>query len=286
MRRKGIKQTNIQLIRCKKGTGPRRPQSPIAAGVDICSLPMKPGPCTENAPAWYFEGKTGTCAAFTYGGCEGNANRYESEEQCLRQCGAFKNKDVCSMEKDYGPCVGRFRKWYYSAPLKQCEEFTFGGCDGNGNRFSSQDECQQICLVREEPEISSGQSSISKASICSLEVDMGLESCTDNLRRWHFDSDLGSCTAFIYSGCAGNQNRFKTFETCMGFCEGPSSPGVGPGAPSADSFTPPPDRPAPGGFDDDDGHPPYEEPEIASDCSASDQRCEIAKTRCQYGTQR
>ena len=80
------------MFRCKKGTGPRRPQSPIAAGVDICNLPMKAGPGTKNTPAFYFEAKTGECAAFSYGGAEGNANRFESEEQCLRQCGSFKNQ--------------------------------------------------------------------------------------------------------------------------------------------------------------------------------------------------
>ena len=56
--------------------------------------------------------------------------------------------------------------------------------------------------------------------ICKLDVDTGLESCSDNLGRWHYDSKLGSCTAFIYSGCGGNRNRFKNFETCMGFCKG------------------------------------------------------------------
>ena len=282
-----ISNNNDGIPRCKKGTGPRRPQSPIAAGVDICNLPMKPGPCTENTPAWYYDPKDGTCAAFSYGGCEGNANRYESEEQCLRQCGSFKNQDVCSFERDWGPCVGRFRKFHYNAQLKACEEFTFGGCGGNGNRFSSLEECQKICLIREEPEISADESSISKDAICKLKIDTGLDSCTDNLRRWHYDSKLGSCTAFIYSGCAGNRNRFKNFDTCMGFCEGPPSPGAG-----ASSFTPPPRRPGAQippvddlfGQDDDDGHPPYEEPDEAVDCSASEDRCNRA--RCKYGTDR
>ena len=162
--------------------------------------------------------------------------------------------------------MGRFKKYFYNSQLRKCEDFTFGGCGGNGNRFSSEEvfilfhtsipyfhlvlvldtrifqECQKICLIREEPEITSGQTSISKASICKLKLDTGLASCTDNLNRWYFDLPLGSCTAFVYSGCAGNQNRFKTFETCMGFCEGPVSPGPGP----VDSYTPPPNRPAPG----------------------------------------
>ena len=57
------------------------------------------------------------------------------------------------MEKDYGPCVGRFYKWFYDNRRKECREFTFGGCEGNGNRFSSRDECETVCFMREEPKI-------------------------------------------------------------------------------------------------------------------------------------
>lgn len=32
---------------------------------------------------------SGNCQAFVYGGCEGNANRFESTEQCERHCGEF-----------------------------------------------------------------------------------------------------------------------------------------------------------------------------------------------------
>ena len=243
---------------------------------------MKPGPCTDNTPAYFFNAKTGDCESFSYGGCEGNANRFASEEQCLRQCGSFKNQDVCSFEQDRGECIGRFRKFYYNAVLKKCEEFTFGGCGGNGNRFSSEDECQKICLIREEPEPSPDESTISKAAICKLPLETGLESCTENINRWYYDAKLGSCTAFYYTGCSGNRNRFKEFDTCMGFCEGPASPGSG-------SYTPPPRRPEVPippviGLDEDDGHPPYEEPVDTADCSASEERCNRA--RCKFGTQR
>lgn len=35
--------------------------------------------------------------------------------------------------------------------MKKCKEFTFGGCEGNGNRFSSKDECETVCFFREVP---------------------------------------------------------------------------------------------------------------------------------------
>ena len=279
--------------RCTKGTGPRRGLSPIASGVDICNLPMKEGPCTENKPAWYFDYKTGQCSGFTYGGCEGNANRFESEEQCQRQCGKFKNQDVCSFEKNFGPCLGRFKKYYYNQNLNQCEEFTFGGCEGNGNRFSSITECEQICLTKEEPEVEA-PSAISKKAICKLEFDTGLDSCDDQLRRWYFDSQSGTCSAFIYTGCAGNQNRFKTFEVCMGFCEGAGDgesvasggAGIPPQRPSSGQYTPPPDWNKPP--EQEDNLPPPSETEDLEDvdCSAAEERCNYGKTSCEFGVSR
>ncbi|CAH1955308.1 unnamed protein product [Acanthoscelides obtectus] len=54
------------------------------------------------------------------------------------------------MERDPGPCRGYFVKYYYDKTTRRCEQFAFGGCQGNGNRFSSQEECEQICLTHEE----------------------------------------------------------------------------------------------------------------------------------------
>jgi hypothetical protein len=286
--------------RCLKGTGPRRPS--IAAGVDICGLPIDTGPCTEKKPAWYFNAEKGACTAFTYGGCEGNANRYETEEQCERQCGKFKDQDICSMEMDYGPCLGRFHKFYYNARQRMCEDFTFGGCEGNGNRFSSITECETVCLNQEEPDIPD-QSSISKQAICNLPLDTGLDTCSDDLRRWYFKS--GGCHAFVYSGCAGNRNRFKTYDVCMGFCEAqinnPSAiPGGQPYLPPSQPYQPqsPEDgsTPDPNETDrsDPDDRQPEQDPydpqqrpdpeEETRNCDASEERCDNAP--CPYGVLR
>ena len=58
------------------------------------------------------------------------------------------------MKKDRGKCLGRFTKWFYDNNRKSCHEFTFGGCEGNGNRFTSQTECESVCLLQEEPTLS------------------------------------------------------------------------------------------------------------------------------------
>ena len=43
--------------------------------MDICNLPMDKGPCEEKHGKWYFDAGEGECTAFSYSGCEGNANR-------------------------------------------------------------------------------------------------------------------------------------------------------------------------------------------------------------------
>ena len=50
------------------------------------------GPCDDKLSKWYFDADSGECTAFSYSGCEGNANRFESQEQCDRQCGDFKGQ--------------------------------------------------------------------------------------------------------------------------------------------------------------------------------------------------
>jgi len=54
-------------------------------------------------------------------------------------------------------------------------------------------------------------------AICKEPVDSG--SCTSGAtKRFYFDEEYQTCRAFIYTGCGGNRNRFKTFESCINTC--------------------------------------------------------------------
>lgn len=59
---------------------------------DICDLDVESGPCRASVPAWFYNKRAMRCEAFSYGGCDGNANRFHSEEQCERQCGLFREQ--------------------------------------------------------------------------------------------------------------------------------------------------------------------------------------------------
>ena len=53
---------------------------------DICTLPVDSGDCLAYVPSWYYDASTRTCQKFVYGGCEGNDNRFDTEEECLNRC--------------------------------------------------------------------------------------------------------------------------------------------------------------------------------------------------------
>ena len=46
----------------------------------------------SSTPNWYYQSDDSKCTAFLFTGSEGNANRFETQEQCERQCGEFKNQ--------------------------------------------------------------------------------------------------------------------------------------------------------------------------------------------------
>ena len=35
--------------------------------------------------------------------------------------------------------------WFYNVTSNKCEQFIYGGCDGNKNLFSSEKQCQMLC---------------------------------------------------------------------------------------------------------------------------------------------
>ncbi|MCB9536579.1 MAG: hypothetical protein H6704_09970 [Myxococcales bacterium] len=54
---------------------------------DACGLPIEVGPCDAAIPRWAFDPNQGECVEFVYGGCQGNANNFETREACQLACG-------------------------------------------------------------------------------------------------------------------------------------------------------------------------------------------------------
>ena len=53
--------------------------------------------------------------------------------------------DVCHLPKDTGPCRAAFPRWHFNKETGACQQFTWGGCEGNLNNFVSQKICDEMC---------------------------------------------------------------------------------------------------------------------------------------------
>ena len=51
-----------------------------------CNLPKVSGPCMAIKQRYYYNAKSGDCELFTYGGCRGNENNFETREDCANKC--------------------------------------------------------------------------------------------------------------------------------------------------------------------------------------------------------
>ncbi|XP_045064290.1 tissue factor pathway inhibitor-like [Coregonus clupeaformis] len=105
--------------------------------------------------------KLGACSPFWYSGCDGNANRFSTENECFETCGTYNhasllrteesivlNQDACFLKQDEGGCQNYTLKWYFDTTQSECSRFWYGGCGGNGNRFETQEACEGLCLRR------------------------------------------------------------------------------------------------------------------------------------------
>ncbi|CAB1347657.1 unnamed protein product [Coregonus sp. 'balchen'] len=134
---------------------------------ELCQANPDTGPCRASHRHYYYDSSTGTCQPFTYGGCLGNKNNYDTAERCLATCTVtvipgskgrkgsdadkptddkrIEYKDACMVPSDSGPCRAAFSMYYFVPRTSSCQLFVYGGCKGNHNRYSTLDECMARC---------------------------------------------------------------------------------------------------------------------------------------------
>ncbi|XP_078036984.1 spondin-1 [Augochlora pura] len=58
----------------------------------ICSEPMKKGTCNGNILRAYFNKQEGRCRLFSYSGCDGNRNNFQTDQDCINVCSDFQRE--------------------------------------------------------------------------------------------------------------------------------------------------------------------------------------------------
>ncbi|XP_058156497.1 tissue factor pathway inhibitor isoform X1 [Dasypus novemcinctus] len=217
----------------------------------FCAMKADNGPCRAMITRFFFNIHTQQCEDFIYGGCEGNQNQFESLEECKEKCIIDYPKEIskvklqkekpefCFLEEDAGICRGYITRYFYNNQSKQCERFKYGGCLGNPNNFESLEECEKICKATlddfqvddsrtqhdavKNNTLTSQTTNVSRLweyhgpSWCQGPADRGL--CHANINRYYFNSIIGKCRPFKYSGCGGNENNFTSKKACLKTCK-------------------------------------------------------------------
>ncbi|XP_040295825.1 collagen alpha-3(VI) chain isoform X6 [Bufo bufo] len=132
--------------------------------IDPCELDLDMGTqCKQNEVNWFFDKTNKICTQVWYGGCGGNANRFDTEAECINRCQKTSvektmqlptletkalavGPEACKLPKEEGTCREFALNWYYDSETKSCARFWYGGCGGNENRFKTQKECEKICI--------------------------------------------------------------------------------------------------------------------------------------------
>ncbi|NP_001373281.1 uncharacterized protein LOC322379 precursor [Danio rerio] len=71
---------------CVKACSPKALQIYPTDETSICSMEMDEGTCFALFPMYYYNAEEKICRMFIYRGCRGNANRFESREECQQTC--------------------------------------------------------------------------------------------------------------------------------------------------------------------------------------------------------
>lgn len=111
-------------------------------------------------------------------------------------------EDKCRQPLTVGNCRGFLPRYHFNQSSNRCEQFIYGGCQGNDNNFETLETCQEECEK--------------KVPMCEQPKNVGL--CRAQMFRWFYNKDTHQCEKFVYGGCGGNDNNFETVEECERMC--------------------------------------------------------------------
>ncbi|NXU71899.1 TFPI1 inhibitor, partial [Oreotrochilus melanogaster] len=146
---------------------------------NFCFHEKDPGICRGYFSRYFYNKDTQICEVFKYGGCLGNQNNFKNLEECQNTCqGNFsllpttpneksntlnisspkeeQNQypiffepplipSLCMTPMDRGLCRAKELRFFYNYSTGRCRPFSYSGCGGNENNFTSRKSCLKIC---------------------------------------------------------------------------------------------------------------------------------------------
>ncbi|NXV94591.1 TFPI1 inhibitor, partial [Calonectris borealis] len=143
---------------------------------NFCFHEKDPGICRGYFSRYFYNKETKICEVFKYGGCLGNQNNFRNLEECQTTCQGncklsslflvlFLYKQcllsltlffliflepplipsLCMTPMDRGLCRAKELRFFYNYSTGRCRPFSYSGCGGNENNFTSRKSCLRIC---------------------------------------------------------------------------------------------------------------------------------------------
>ncbi|XP_050007234.1 WAP four-disulfide core domain protein 6A-like [Alexandromys fortis] len=93
-------------------------------------------------------------------------------------------------------------------PKVKCTDVNTDECSQHAHCPSRQKCCQFVCdKICMDP----------RDDFCTLPKNIG--PCMFRVPRWYYNKETGVCTQFIFGGCMGNRNNFKSESICKSICK-------------------------------------------------------------------
>ncbi|KAI6225266.1 hypothetical protein M3Y99_01356500 [Aphelenchoides fujianensis] len=164
----------------------------------VCGLPKDSGrPCEQRVAAvtrYYFDVTTGSCRAFQFSQCSGNANNFDTLEQCEGFC--LESQCPTGSGLRAGPSVAT------------CQPGSTDSCPMHYNCMQPLFGMNYVCCSN-------------KDSVCRDGASAGTACFGSHLtiQRYRLNADNGQCEPFQYYGCHGSSNNFITKQECQAACQ-------------------------------------------------------------------